>query len=116
MNEENYLIFGERLKQLLEEHNITQRQFSKEIDIDESAISRYINFGRLPHIEILIKIANYFNTTTDFLLGNDKTGEWIKGNRADYFCSQCGYKEFFATNYCGKCGAKMTVQFLIPEV
>ena len=35
--------FGERLKQLIEENNITQRQLSKELNIAPTTLSGYAN-------------------------------------------------------------------------
>lgn len=29
------------------------------------------NNGTVPRVDILVKLANYFNVTTDYLLGND---------------------------------------------
>lgn len=45
-----------------------------------------------------------------------KFAKWMSGHRGEYYCSLCGYEEFFATNYCGKCGARMTVEQDVPEL
>lgn len=61
-------IFTERLKELKEQSGKTQLEIAKAIGITPQAFSYYMN-GRQPPFEILIKIAKYFNVTTDYLLG-----------------------------------------------
>lgn len=66
------LIFSKRLIDLLEKHDMSQRELSKRIDISETTISKYIK-GRLPKSDILEAIAVVLNVTTDYLLGIEKT-------------------------------------------
>lgn len=63
--------FGEVLSNLMFEREINMSELAKELDLDQSTISNYINGKRLPAIENLIAIADYFNCTTDFLLGRE---------------------------------------------
>ena len=62
-------IFVERLSALLEEKNITQLQFSKEIGVSNVTISRYLTGERRPQIDVAIKMANFFNVSLDYLMG-----------------------------------------------
>ena len=43
-----------------------------------------------------------------------KTGKWIDVDSLDgalwHECSECGETEFYSTNYCPNCGAKMEVE------
>lgn len=66
---ENHI--GKRILNLLEEKNITQRDFAKMLGITEVSVSRYINGKHIPHSDILSKIAETLGTTTDYLLGNE---------------------------------------------
>ncbi|MHC1696004.1 MAG: helix-turn-helix domain-containing protein [Eubacteriales bacterium] len=63
--------FHVRLKNLREESGIPQFKIAEELGIAPQVFSNYIN-GREPNYDILIKIANYFNVSTDYLLGIDK--------------------------------------------
>lgn len=65
--------FGNRLQQLLNENNLSQRQLAKKVNITEAAVSRYINNLQKPRSDILTDIAITLNTTTDFLLGREKS-------------------------------------------
>lgn len=59
----------ERLKQLREEKRISQVRLSVEIGVAQETISAYERGKAVPTCENLIKIANYLNTSTDYLLG-----------------------------------------------
>lgn len=61
--------FIKKLSALLEEKDITQRELAEKIDVTEVTISRYLSGERTPRMEIVSKIANYFNVTIDYLLG-----------------------------------------------
>lgn len=62
-------VFAERLKELREEKNLTINGIAKEIGIPASSISRWENQKRMPTIDSLFMLAQYFNVTTDYLLG-----------------------------------------------
>lgn len=61
--------FGERLKQLIEENNITQRQLSKELNIAPTTLSGYANDYREPDFFTLTRFADYFQVSVDYLIG-----------------------------------------------
>lgn len=62
-------LFSERFKQLKEEkHGMTLKELSQKLDITVPNLSYYMN-GREPNYDTLIKIANYFNVTVDWLIG-----------------------------------------------
>lgn len=61
--------FGDRLENLLEERNLSQKQFSTELHIATSTLNGYLRRNREPDFHTLIKIANYFQVSTDYLLG-----------------------------------------------
>lgn len=63
--------FKERLNQLMEDKNITQKELAKRINIDETAMSRYVNGSRTPRIDILANIAKEFDVSIEYLIGED---------------------------------------------
>lgn len=63
-------IFAERIAVLMKKHNMNQSQLAKKADITDAAMSNYVNGVRTPNSEVLLRIANVFNTSTDYLLGN----------------------------------------------
>lgn len=60
-------MFGERLKELREDFNLTQDQLAEKIGINRSTISAYENNAISPTLEILVKLADTFNVSIDYL-------------------------------------------------
>ena len=58
-----------RLKKLRKSRNISQLKLSIELNTTQNTISRYENMERQADYEMLIKIADYFDVTIDYLLG-----------------------------------------------
>ncbi|SDD28761.1 DNA-binding transcriptional regulator, XRE-family HTH domain [Paenibacillus sp. UNCCL117] len=63
--------FGEILKDLRTKRDITQPELAEIISSSRVNISNYENNKATPDYETLIKLANYFNVTTDYLLGRE---------------------------------------------
>lgn len=64
--------FGSRLKSLLENNDISQKDFAEKLEITEATLSRYINNLIVPKIEVVAKMAKLLGVTIDYLIGNDK--------------------------------------------
>jgi transcriptional regulator with XRE-family HTH domain len=62
-------LFKDRLKALREDNDLTQEELAKHLHINRSTLSNYENLGREPNYALLIKIANHFKVSTDYLLG-----------------------------------------------
>ena len=57
------------IKKLRKKRNITQVDLAKEINVKQETISAYESNKAQPSCDVLIKIADYLNTSTDYLLG-----------------------------------------------
>jgi len=62
-------VLGERLKKLRKEKRITQEELGKKVNVTKVSISGYENGNRNPDTETLQKLADFFDVTTDYLLG-----------------------------------------------
>lgn len=60
--------FVENLKDLLFDNHFTAPMLARELDISEVAVYSYLR-GQQPDIAVLIKIADLFHCSLDFLLG-----------------------------------------------
>lgn len=67
--------FGDILRDLLEEHNLSQKKFAEALNISASAVGNYVRNNREPDFETLKQIARYFHTSTDFLLSHQRDQE-----------------------------------------
>lgn len=65
-------VFITRLKDKLDERDITQRDLAKRINVTEQCISNYMQGVRLPKWELICEIANVLNCSPHYLLGMDE--------------------------------------------
>ena len=57
-----------RLKKLREERKISQLKLAMDLGMNQNSVSRYENGQRQADYETLIKFADYFNVSIDYLL------------------------------------------------
>lgn len=62
-------VLGKRIKELREDADLTQLEFSKILNISNSTLSQYEAGNRMPGDEIKKAIAKYFNVSLDYLMG-----------------------------------------------
>lgn len=63
------------LKKLRKSKGLTQEELAKILCLSPSAIGLYEQGSRMPRNDTIIKIAEYFGVTIDFLLGFDDINE-----------------------------------------
>ncbi|MGL4742303.1 MAG: helix-turn-helix domain-containing protein [Sarcina sp.] len=74
--------FGKRLKELRNSKSLTQEALAENFYINKTSISRYENGTQFPELELLIKIADFFNVSLDYLLCRT-TKKNISNNNSD---------------------------------
>lgn len=60
----------ENLKKLRDEAGITQKGLADAIGVSQQSINKYENHNIEPDIGTLIRIARFFNTSVDYVVGN----------------------------------------------
>ncbi len=60
---------NERLYELRKARDITQQKIAVDLDIEQASISSYESGKYYPTVEVLVKLADYFGVSTDYLLG-----------------------------------------------
>ena len=58
-----------RLKKLRKEKGVSQLKLALDLNMNQNTISRYENMEREADYETLIKFADYFGVSLDYLLG-----------------------------------------------
>ena len=58
-----------RLRQLRVDKHLRQEQVAKQIVVTKGAVSAYENDIRQPSYDVLIRLANLYRVSTDYLLG-----------------------------------------------
>jgi len=61
--------FGQRLRRLRKEKNMTQKQLAERVGLKNSVISFYETGERLPSPEVIKKLAATLQVSSDYLLG-----------------------------------------------
>lgn len=73
--------FGERLRRLRKDRDITQGQLAEVIGVVPSAVGKYERIPQsYPSVEALIKIADYFNVSIDYLLKGVQAAPSVENN------------------------------------
>jgi len=64
--------FAKNLGLLMSENLISQKMLAKELNVKQQTVSRYISGEREPDLDVVIKIANYFEITVGQLVGTEE--------------------------------------------
>ena len=80
--------FSTRLNELRENANMKQIEIAEQVSLKSSAISKYEKGTAQPSLQTLIRIADIFNVSVDYLLGvssikNPYTAEQFTPKEAD---------------------------------
>lgn len=82
----NYYKFGNTLCRLREEHNLTQKELAKILDVSDKAVSKWENGQAIPRMDTLEKIADTLETSVEELIIISKDNSkrvYITNNYAD---------------------------------
>ena len=66
------------LKLLRNEYGISQQRLADAIGVSQPSINKYENHNIEPEIEILKRMADFFNTSIDYIVGNTDVREKIE--------------------------------------
>ena len=64
--------FANILKELRNDRKISQVELAKALDVSQSIIARWESDECEPTVTNILAIADYFNVTTDYLLGKSE--------------------------------------------
>ena len=66
-----FLMLNERIKELRVLYKMNQIEFGKKLGVTKQCVSNWENNNIQPSVDMLVKIADIFSVTTDYLLGRD---------------------------------------------
>ena len=76
--------FGRRLNFLRERKELSLSQLAEAIGTTKSALSRYENGLMDPKLNTMVKLAEYFNVTLDWIAGNGDFNQVQYNSQNDY--------------------------------
>ena len=77
------MCFSKRLKELRLNNGLTQKELAKAIEVGRTTISEYESGKIVPKQEGLLRIANHFNVSVDYLTGVSDDPATRKQNASD---------------------------------
>jgi len=72
------LNIGERITQLRKQANLSQTELAKKVAVSRTIVGNYERNENAPSVEILLKIANVFDVSIDFLIGQGEIAKYDK--------------------------------------
>ena len=73
-----------RIKDLREDNDLTQKQISEYLLCDQSLYSKYERGERSIPLELVIKLADYYDVSLDYIVGRTDTPTFQKKNILNY--------------------------------
>lgn len=67
------LMLNENIKKLRSARGLNQVEFAKLMGVSKQCVSNWENDNVIPSIDMLLKMATFFNVTTDYILGRTET-------------------------------------------
>ena len=65
------MILGQRLRELRQQNQIKQYELAQILDVDPTTVNKYESGENIPELKTLIKIADYFDVSLDYLVGRE---------------------------------------------
>lgn len=85
---------GDRILDLRKELNLSQKELAENVGITEASLSRYENNLREPRAEIIIRLADALNCSTDYLLGKTDVKDDIPLPNGKLYKDSIEYRNF----------------------
>lgn len=67
------MTWQEKVKNLMTDRDINQKQLAQLSGVTESSVSRYLTSERRPRLDIVVNFAKALGVTTDYLLDDSET-------------------------------------------
>ncbi len=100
------LLFQKRFNSILEDSDYTRSEICKLIPLSQSTLSNALTYGIIPSTKTLVKIADFFDISINFLLGKTDVEEFDKSSsvtflsRFETLCSENKVSHYKVANDC----------------
>lgn len=97
----NLSLFAERLNELFFDNNTNVIDVEKLTDIPKSTLYRYLKAETIPSVAMLIKLAEHFNCSIDYLIGIDTDNYYTVNIKSPPFSERFHFllKKFEVSKY-----------------
>ncbi|MDE7105691.1 MAG: helix-turn-helix domain-containing protein [Anaeroplasmataceae bacterium] len=77
-----------RLAEIISKRGLGRKQIAEDLQIERRTLDNYINENTSMNSDIIKKIAEYFNVSTDYLLGVDELSNEFLNQKIDTICNE----------------------------
>ncbi|MDE5566136.1 MAG: helix-turn-helix domain-containing protein [Anaeroplasmataceae bacterium] len=77
-----------RLDEIIFRRGLERKQIAKDLNIERRTLDNYINESTQMNSEMIKKMANYLNVSTDYLLRADKNNEDYINEKVNHICEE----------------------------
>lgn len=81
----NKRLFVTRLRKLMLDSNLSNKQLAMEVEISQSQLSHMLHSKHIPCTDILTRLADFFDVSVDWLIGRDDFLEAHKINTVNQY-------------------------------
>ena len=67
-----FCLLNERIRSLRVSHGYSQVEFARLVGVTKQCVSNWENDNVVPSVEMLLKMADIFHVTTDYMLGRSE--------------------------------------------
>ncbi len=98
--------FQKRINELVGETNLKKADLAKEGNFDYRSLSNALVYGIIPTTSTLIRMADYFNVSMDYLLGRTDNNDYTESStttfqeRFEKLCEEKGVTHYKVSRYC----------------
>lgn len=102
------------LKALRQEYGISQQRLADAIGVSQQSINQYENHSIEPDIAVLMRLADYFNTSIDFIVGHTEVRRRIEHTEAFHLSKD--ESEVITQYRALKCAEKQCISMMIQTL
>ncbi|MDE5547291.1 MAG: helix-turn-helix domain-containing protein [Anaeroplasmataceae bacterium] len=77
-----------RLNEIITKRGLERRKIAEDLQIERRTLDNYINENTLMNSDIIKKMAEYLNVSTDYLLGVDELSNEFLNEKIDTICNE----------------------------
>ena len=82
------LTFQKKFQAIVEDSDYKRSELVKLIPISQSSLSNALTYGIIPSTKTLVKIADFFNVSINYLLGKTDAEDFFKSSTTNTFLSR----------------------------
>lgn len=65
-------MLGETIRHLRQERGLRQEELGRRVGASKQSVSNWENGNIVPSIDLLVRLANFFGVSTDYILGREE--------------------------------------------